>query len=306
MTADQLLVPDAPPQAASTVSDQESMTVNVVPLDESIFDHVSPVYWQWRELCERDPQSQVTQHPDFVLAKLQYASGLDRHPAILVTCESDFVATISDHLPQTRTDFLLVEDVETGNRLVDLRRGACNPLTKYRPAAPQKWHRIMMPATYDEYMSRFTSRTRGALRRTLRKCGEGRLERISEPVQLLAFLSAAHVFLRNSWQSYLLGLRVHGDDREIDCITRLVGLQALRGYLLWYDGNPVSFCIGTQFNGVFDYEEVTYDRQYAKSSAGHAPRSALYRSGLEDHSAGSLAAALASRLTNQGLSNVVS
>lgn len=315
MTTDQLMAPDAPRQAASNVSDHESMTVRVVPIDESVFAHVSPVYWQWRELCERDPQSRVTQHPDFVLAELQYASGLDRHPPVLVTCqsesslsaaavlvpkstagekrfgpawslngyrlagnrvagripsavESDFVSTISDHLSQTRADFLLVEDVETSDRLLDLLGGPHSPLTTYRPAAAQKRHRIVMPATFDEYMSKFTSRTRSTLRRKLRKFGDCQLERITELDQLPDFLSAAHEISRNSWQSDLLGLRIHDDEREIECFTRLVGLQALRAYLLWHDGNPVSFCIGTQFNGVFDYEEVAYDRQYAKSSPG--------------------------------------
>ena len=315
MTIDQLLAPNAPRQVASTVSAHESVTVNVVPLDESVFAHVSPVYWQWRELFERDPQSRVTQHPDFVLAELQYASGLERQPPVLVTCqsdssvsaaaalvpkstagekrfgpawsfngyrlagnrvagqipsvvESDFVSTIADHLSRTRADFLLVEDVETGDPLFDLLGGRHSPLMKYRPAPAQKRHRIVMPASFDEYMSKFTSRSRSTLRRKVRKFGECQLERITELNQLPDFLSAAHEISRNSWQSDLLGLRIHDDEREIECFTRLVGLEALRAYLLWRDGNPVSFCIGTQFNGVFDYEEVAYDRQYAKSSPG--------------------------------------
>ncbi len=315
MMTDELLTSASSPQTELSTADTQSVSVSVVPIDESFFVHVAPDYWQWRELCEHDPDSRVMQHPDFVLAELQHEPASQRCPAVLVKCHTDtsllavavllpkttagekrfglgwnlqgyrlagsrvlghvtpdsvtaFSATLARHLTQNRADFLLIEDVETDAPVLDLLGGTHSPLRVYRPVPAQTRHRIQMPDSFDEYMAKFTSRTRNTLRRKVKKFGECRLERISELEQLPDFLSAAHEISKNSWQSDLLGLRIHDDERELDCFTKLVGLQALRAYLLWHEDTPVSFCIGTQFNGVFDYEEVAYDRRYSKSSPG--------------------------------------
>jgi len=85
---------------------------------------------------------------------------------------------------------------------------------------------------------------------------------------LPGFFSAAQQVAKNSWQIDLLGLRIHNDDFELQLFTMLATQGTLRTYLLWKEDVPVSFCIGTQHNGIFDYEEVGYDREFSRKSPG--------------------------------------
>ncbi|MHC4878683.1 MAG: GNAT family N-acetyltransferase [Planctomycetota bacterium] len=315
MTTDALTRPETSTTSAQTSVTSGSSTICVTTIDDSFFRHLSQSYWQWRELCEQDPQARVTQHPDLVLAELRHAEESAGRPAVLVECRVQdrltaaavlipksttgekrfgigwglsgyrlagnrtlgsvpldgtvpFALAVAGQLIQTRADFLLIEDVDTGAPVLNLLAGKHCPLQAYRPALPQQRHRIALPDSFEEYMSKFKSRTRNTLRRKVKKFGECRLERVTELQQLPDFLSAAHDISKHTWQTAMLGLRIHDNDREYDCFTTLVQLQALRAYLLWQGDTPVSFCIGTQFNGVYDYEEVGYDRRYAHSSPG--------------------------------------
>ncbi len=125
-----------------------------------------------------------------------------------------------------------------------------------------------MPDSIDEYWQKFTSKTRNTLRRKVKQFDACQLDRITAPDQIPEFLVHAKRISQNSWQSDLLGLRVHNDDFELQLFTLLATQQAFRSYLLWRSGRPVSFCIGTQLNGLFSYEEVGYDREFSSRSPG--------------------------------------
>lgn len=175
---------------------------------------------------------------------------------------------ISQHLADSKADFLLAEDVESTDPLLGLVEQGTHELQAFKPAPFQRRHIIDLPATYDDYWRKFNSKTRSTLRRKIKHFGECWLERISKPFQIPDFLVNAQTVAKRSWQSDLLGLRVHNDDYETEMFTFLAAQNALRAYLLWQGGAPVSFCIGTQHNGVFNYEEVGYDRDYSKKSPG--------------------------------------
>lgn len=175
---------------------------------------------------------------------------------------------VSQHLTETRADFLLAEDVESTDPLFQLLETGSHQLTAFCPAPFQRRHMIDLPDTCEEYWSKFNSKTRSTLRRKLKQFGECRLELINRPFQIPDFLINAQKVAMRSWQSDLLGLRIHNDEFEMQMLTFLASQNALRAYLLWQEDTPVSFCIGTQYNGVFHYEEVGYDRDYAKKSPG--------------------------------------
>lgn len=175
---------------------------------------------------------------------------------------------ISQHLTTRKADFLLAEDVESTDPLFRLVETGSHDLTAFRPAPFQRRHMIDLPETFDDYWSKFNSKTRSTLRRKLKQFGECRLELINKPFQIPDFLHNAQKVARRSWQSDLLGLRIHNDEFEMQLFTFLASQNALRAYLLWQNDDPVSFCIGTQYNGVFHYEEVGYDRDYSKKSPG--------------------------------------
>lgn len=171
-------------------------------------------------------------------------------------------------LAQTRADFLMLEDVEEQSPLRQAVLGGAGGWRTFQPAASQSHHRIEFSGGADDYWKKFSSKTRNTLRRKVKQFDGGRLERVTQPMQVADYLAHAHEISKQSWQSELLGLRVRNDDRELEMLTRLATEGALRSYVLWKDDVPVSFCFGTQHNGVFMYEEVAYDRRWSESSPG--------------------------------------
>ena len=182
--------------------------------------------------------------------------------------QNQLMQGISQHMTESKADFLLVEDVETTDPLLALVKNDSHGLQAFKPAPFQRRHMIELPETHDEYWSKFNSKTRSTLRRKLKQFGDCRLELINKPFQIPGFLENAQEISKRSWQSDLLGLRVQNDEFETQIFTFLATQNALRAYLLWQDDTPVSFCIGTQHNGIFNYEEVGYDRDYSKKSPG--------------------------------------
>ena len=175
---------------------------------------------------------------------------------------------ISIHLESTKADFLLAEDVEADDQLLELADQGTHGLRLFKPVPFQTRHKIELPETHEEYWKKFNSSTRGKIRRKTKLLGDCRIERITKPFQVPDFLTAAQQISRQTWQNDLLGLRIQNDEYELQLFTFLATQNALRAYLVWDEDTPISFCIGNQFNGVFNYEEVGYNRAYAKKSPG--------------------------------------
>ncbi|NQV24577.1 MAG: GNAT family N-acetyltransferase [Rhodopirellula sp.] len=175
---------------------------------------------------------------------------------------------ISQQLASTNADFLLIEDVQTDDPLLNLINKGSHDLQLFKPVPFQSRHMIELPATLDEYWAKFNSATRGKIKRKTRLLSHCRVERITRPFQVADFLANAQQISKQTWQNDLLGLRIQNDEFELQLFTFLATQDALRAYLVWDENTPISFCIGTQYNGVFHYEEVGYNRDYAKKSPG--------------------------------------
>lgn len=127
---------------------------------------------------------------------------------------------------------------------------------------------IHLPATAEEYWARYSSKTRNTFKRKDKKLGPVELTRITHADQVLEFLEAAHRISLKTWQTHRLGLRVSADEHSRELFAFLAGQQALRSYLLRQEGQPIAFCIGTQFHRTFRYEEVGYDQEFGPLSPG--------------------------------------
>ncbi|MFT5325591.1 MAG: hypothetical protein ACI8P0_003461 [Planctomycetaceae bacterium] len=182
--------------------------------------------------------------------------------------QNQLLEEISNHLADTKADFLLVEDLETTAPLLDLVNDGSHDLQPFHPVPVQTRHMIDLPKTHDEYWAKFNSKTRGTIKRKSKLLSDCRVERISRPFQVPDFLVAAQQISLQTWQNDLLGLRIQNDEFELQLFTFLATENALRAYLLWDGDTPISFVIGNQFNGVFNYEEVGYNREYSKKSPG--------------------------------------
>jgi hypothetical protein len=130
--------------------------------------------------------------------------------------------------------------------------------------------RIEFPATRDEFFKQFSSRSLSKFRRSLKKFGECRLQRVSSVDELPDFLKAAHEISQLSWQSRQFGLRIKNDDAELQQMSVLAQHGHLRSYLWWIDEHPAAFAICHQHRGRFYYEEIAYCQQWSQFSPGRA------------------------------------
>lgn len=55
-------------------------------IDQAFFTHVATEYQAWRGLFEIDPQSQISQHPDYVLTELRYVQEAHSRTPVFVGC----------------------------------------------------------------------------------------------------------------------------------------------------------------------------------------------------------------------------
>lgn len=176
---------------------------------------------------------------------------------------------LGNALGKLNSPFILVEDLETDS---SLHRALSEELPSgfktWAPNGLQPRLKFQLPEQQEAYWAKFSSKTRSTLRRKVKKAGNLRLERITAPEQVADFLQHAHAISRHTWQASMLGLRIRNDARELEVFTEMASLGRLRCYLLFQNETPVSFVVGNQFNGLYNYEEPGYDQNYADISPG--------------------------------------
>lgn len=179
------------------------------------------------------------------------------------------LAACAKFVREQHATFLLIEDLERHEPLF----AAAESLQRdgfrlFSPTGIQERLKIEFPPNPADYWSKFSSKTRNTFRRKQKKIGTTRLVRITRPDQIPEFLDSAHTISRRTWQSDKLGLRIHNNESELRFFTALATQQSLRSYLLFVDDKPAAFLVGTQHKGLFNYEEVGYDRDFADRSPG--------------------------------------
>jgi CelD/BcsL family acetyltransferase involved in cellulose biosynthesis len=179
------------------------------------------------------------------------------------------LAACANYVREKHATFLLIEDLERSDPLfVAAETLQSEGFRLFSPTGIQERLKIEFPSTPSDYWTKFSSKTRNTFRRKQKKIGMTRLVRISQPDQIPEFLAEAHTISQRTWQSEKLGLRIHNSEAELRFFTFLATHQSLRSYLLFVDDKPAAFLVGTQHNGLFNYEEVGYDREFSDRSPG--------------------------------------
>lgn len=172
-------------------------------------------------------------------------------------------------LRERDADFLLIEELDEDSHLHRLVRASANDGFRIdTPTGFQERFWIRMSDEAGAYWSSFSSKSRNAFRRKIKKLGEAQLVRVTQLVQVPDFLDHAHRISQNSWQTRRLGLRVRNNEAELRSFTFLAEQNALRSYLLFCGQTPVAFLIGTQYGGTFRCEELGFDSGWADRSPG--------------------------------------
>jgi CelD/BcsL family acetyltransferase involved in cellulose biosynthesis len=170
---------------------------------------------------------------------------------------------------RNRCDFLLVEDLDHCSSLSDVCSAmARNGWKVFAPGGYQARLRIEFPSTAEEYWQKFSGKSRRKFRARLRKFGQTRLEKITRPEEIPAFLSKAKQVSKQTWQTRQLGLRVDDGPKQLAQFTAAAQAGLLRSYLWFVEDEPVAFLVGYQSHGIFNCEEVGYATSFAKHSPG--------------------------------------
>lgn len=136
----------------------------------------------------------------------------------------------------------------------------------------RRYHLMVLPATVEDFWARFNRKKRYKLQRQLKRLQEAggdafSLERVTSEEEVPKFLERAAEVSSRSWQHARIGVRVLSDGSSIEKYADLARRGILRCYLLRC-GAPCAFILGYQYQGVYHYVEIGYDRSFNRFSPG--------------------------------------
>lgn len=144
-------------------------------------------------------------------------------------------------------------------------------LRRYQPNPPASHFLIHLPPTLQDYLAKFTPKTRKNRFRELKyleQRGPVELAPFSRPDQVDAFLDAASALSCRSYQHKLLKAGLRAPDQ----LRRRLQVAAehgwLRSYVLRCAGVNCSYMLGYQYHGRYHYTKVGYDPDWAKLCVG--------------------------------------
>jgi hypothetical protein len=143
----------------------------------------------------------------------------------------------------------------------------------YRPDKLSQHYVINLPASFEEYLQKFSAKTRNNLRRGVRKLqkdsgAEVRLSRITSPEQVDSFVDSAVEISKKTYQWRLLGSGLRSPETLKRNLRFLAELGWLRCYLLWCGKEACAFMICHQRNGHCHSPTIGYDPKWESYSVG--------------------------------------
>lgn len=121
---------------------------------------------------------------------------------------------------------------------------------------------IRMTGSFEEYMKKFTNKSRKNLSyrsRKLREIGAVELVKVAEEAQVDSFVQAASAIARKTYQFRVLNIGILDPERLKKWLKWAARQGWLRSYLLTCGGIPVAFQIAYQHNEKFLGVQVGYD-----------------------------------------------
>jgi hypothetical protein len=141
--------------------------------------------------------------------------------------------------------------------------------------APRQYRRfsIHLSGVFEQYMASFSARTRSGLKRKLRKFAEvsGGLVDWREyrtPAQVAEFFPLAREVSSRTYQERRLKIGLPADPMFFETALALSRKDCVRAYILFLNGNPVSYLYCKVRQQIVSYDHHGFDPAYAKLSPG--------------------------------------
>ena len=132
---------------------------------------------------------------------------------------------------------------------------------------------IDLNLSYEGYLNTFSSKTRSTLRRKIRKFekqsdGEIDWRTYSSPTEMNVFHKIARTISKETYQEKLLNAGLPEDDAFCSDMTAKAAQGNVRGYLLYLNGEAISYLYTPIDQGRFVYAFLGYLPQTSKHSPG--------------------------------------
>jgi CelD/BcsL family acetyltransferase involved in cellulose biosynthesis len=166
-----------------------------------------------------------------------------------------------------------------GYLVTSLPAGAVDPLLRQhdrlRPFVRQRYRRCYasLEGTFEGYLAGFSSKSRSTLKRKVRKMADasgGTLDVrcCRSPEDVEAFHAHARAVSARSYQERLLGAGLPEGDAAIAGMCDLARRDAMRGWILFVEGRPVSYLYAPAEGSTLIYAYLGYDPEFAPLSPG--------------------------------------
>jgi Acetyltransferase (GNAT) domain len=216
------------------------------------------------------------------LVRLQYYLGeLELFSVILsmLVCENHFT-DLPDEVDNLTPASMLSEASHDGVliRSHPLKQ-RCSRLTlvgkviRYVPSQYQRYY-VRVVGTFDEYLAKFSSKSRSTLKRKVRKFvekadGENCFREYREPKEIMEFYDLARQVSRKTYQERLLDFGLPQDAEFCETMKRLAEQGLVRGYVLFFQKRPVAYVYcPVVCSGILLYAYVGYDPEFEDLSPG--------------------------------------
>lgn len=143
----------------------------------------------------------------------------------------------------------------------------------YSRRGPEPHLLIRMSGTFDDYMQKFSAKSRNTRLRKIKKLGgRGDIEliRVTRADDVDKYLDAAAEISRKTWQFKRFGWGVGGWDLELQKACSKFAAQRgwLRSYLLLCGGVPCAYIHGQQYRGRYYHAVLGFDPAWSQYSVG--------------------------------------
>jgi CelD/BcsL family acetyltransferase involved in cellulose biosynthesis len=173
---------------------------------------------------------------------------------------------------KTTGDGILLRSHPIEQRLPRIGRARDRDLLRYVPSQYERRY-IDLEGTFEDYLERFSSKSRSTLRRKVRKfgqlCGgEPDWRTYRTPAEMEEFYRLARGVSQKTYQERLLDAGLPETDEFRKRMLEAAERDETRGYLLFHGERPVAYLHCPVHEGVVFYGYLGYDPEYAKWSPG--------------------------------------
>jgi CelD/BcsL family acetyltransferase involved in cellulose biosynthesis len=145
-------------------------------------------------------------------------------------------------------------------------------MIRYVPAQYRRYY-IDMKGGFDEYLQKFSSKSRFTMKKKLRRFAEHsggtiRWTTFRRPEEMSEFYRLARQVSTTTYQERLLHAGLPTSEKAQREIHELAAADAFRGYILWDGERPIAYLCCPIDDGVVKYAHVGYDPEFREWSPG--------------------------------------